>query len=95
MAGGYVYILSNRPNGILYVGVTNDLIRRVYEHRTGAVAGFSKRYCLKSLVYFEHFDDIRLAIQREHNIKHWPRAWKVRTILAANPDWIDPLDSLT
>jgi putative endonuclease len=76
MAGGYVYILTNRPNGILYVGVTSDLVRRIFEHRSGFVDGFTKRYGLKRLVYFEQFD-IRDAIQREHNIKHWPRAWKI------------------
>ena len=65
MAGGYVYILTNRPNGILYVGVTNNLIRRVFEHRSGFVDGFTKQYGLKRLVYFEGFDDIRDAIQRE------------------------------
>jgi putative endonuclease len=92
MAGGYVYILTNRPNGILYVGVTNDLVRRVFEHRSGFVEGFTKRYGLKQLVYF---DDIRDAIQREHNIEHWPRAWKVRTIVAANPDWDDPYPTIT
>jgi putative endonuclease len=89
MAGGYVYILTNRPNGILYVGVTSDLIRRIFEHRSGFADGFTKRYGLKRLVYFEQFDDIPNAIQREHNIKHWSRAWKVRTIVAANPDWDD------
>jgi len=70
MAGGYVYILTNRPNGILYVGVTNDLVRRVFEHRSGFVNGFTKQHGLKRLVYFERFDNIRDAIQREHNIKH-------------------------
>jgi putative endonuclease len=95
MAGGYVYILTNRPNGILYVGVTNDLIRRVFEHRSGFVEGFTKRYGLKRLIYFEKFDDIRDAIQREHNIKHWSRAWKVRTIVAANPDWDDLYPTIT
>jgi putative endonuclease len=94
MAGGYVYILTNRPNGILYVGVTSDLIRRVFEHRSGFVEGFTKRYGLKRLVYFERFDDIRDAIQREHNIKHWSRAWKVRMIVAANPDWNDLFESI-
>ena len=89
MAGGYVYVLTNQPNGILYVGVTSDLVRRVYQHREGFVDGFTKRYGLKRLVYFEHFEDIRTAIQREHNIKHWPRAWKVRMILATNPSWDD------
>jgi putative endonuclease len=70
MAGGYVYILTNRPNGILYVGVTNDPVRRLFEQRSGFVDGFTKRYGLKRLVDFERFDDIRSAIQREHNIKH-------------------------
>jgi putative endonuclease len=89
MKGGWVYILTNRANGVLYVGVTNDLIRRVYEHRTGAVPGFTKRYGVTMLVYFEAHDDIRLAIQREHNMKHWSRTWKVRLILRENPRWRD------
>jgi putative endonuclease len=94
MAGGYVYFLTNQPNGILYVGVTSDLVRRIYEHRSDAVDGFTKRYGLKRLVHFEIFEDIRTAIQREHTIKHWPRAWKVRTIVAANPTWEDLYDSI-
>ena len=94
MPGGYVYIMTNRPDGILYVGVTSDLVRRVFEHRSGFVAGFTKRYGLKRLVYFERFDDIRNAIQREHNIKHWPRAWKVRLIGADNPAWNDLYDTI-
>jgi putative endonuclease len=74
MLGGYVYILASAPNGILYVGVTNDLVRkRIYEHRNGLVEGFTKRYSIKRLVYFEHYEDIQTAIQREHNIKHWSR----------------------
>jgi putative endonuclease len=95
MAGGYVYIMTNRPNGTLYVGVTSDLVRRMFEHRSGAVEGFTKRYGLKRLVYFEMFDDIRTAIQREHNIKHWSRAWKVRLIVANNPDWNDLFETIT
>jgi len=95
MAGGYVYILTNRPNGILYVGVTSDLVRRIFEHRSGFVDGFTKRYGLKRLIYFEQFDDIRDAIQREHNIKHWSRAWKVRTIVAANPNWDNLYPTIT
>ncbi len=95
MAGGFVYILTNRPNGILYVGVTSDLVRRIYEHRSGFVEGFTKRHGLKRLVYFEQFDDIRAAIQREHNIKHWPRAWKVRKILVTNADWADLYSTIT
>jgi putative endonuclease len=91
----YVYIMSNKRNGVLYVGVTNDLIRRCYEHRHGLVAGFTKRYGLKQLVYFETYDDIRIAIQREKNIKHWSRAWKARLINGANPEWKDWAESLS
>jgi len=94
MAGGWVYFMTNRRNGILYVGVTSNLPRRAYEHREGLVEGFTKRYGLKMLVYCEHFEDIRDAIQREKAIKHWPRAWKVRLIHAANPAWEDLYDQL-
>jgi putative endonuclease len=87
--GGFVYIMSNRRDGVLYVGVTNDLIRRSYEHRHGLVPGFTKRHGLKRLVFFEAYDDIRTAIQREKTIKHSPRAWKVRLINGANRDWAD------
>jgi len=93
--GGYVYILTNRPNGILYVGVTNDLLRRVAEHRQGIVPGFTKKYGLKRLVYFEAFDDIRAAIQREKNMKHWSRTWKVRLFLPSNQRWDDLFDNFT
>lgn len=95
MAGGYVYILTNKPNGILYVGVTNDLVRRIFEHRSKSVAGFTKRYGLDRLVHFEQFGDIRNAIQREHNVKHWSRAWKVRLIVANNPAWDDLYPAIT
>jgi putative endonuclease len=94
MAGGFVYIVTNKPNGILYIGVTNDLVRRIHEHREGAVEGFTKRHGLKRLVWFEQYDDIRAAIQREKTMKHWPRAWKVRSIKAQNPDWNDLYDGL-
>ena len=94
MAGGYVYFMTNRPNGILYVGVTSDLVRRVFEHRSGFVEGFTRRHGLKTLVYFEKFETIRDAIQREHNIKHWSRAWKVRLILATNPGWGDLFETI-
>jgi putative endonuclease len=89
MAGGYVYFMTNRRDGTLYVGVTSDLVRRCYEHRNGLTDGFTKQYGLKSLVYFETYDDIRLAIQREKTIKHWPRAWKIRLIHSTNPEWDD------
>ncbi|HEX9491185.1 MAG TPA: GIY-YIG nuclease family protein [Stellaceae bacterium] len=94
MAGGWVYIMTNRPNGALYVGVTSDLARRAWEHREGTSDGFTKRYGLKRLVFAEHHEDIRAAIQREKNLKHWPRAWKVRLIRTENPDWVDLYDRL-
>jgi putative endonuclease len=83
----YVYILASRPHGTLYVGVTNDLIRRVHEHREDAVDGFTRRYEVKRLVHYESCEDVRVAIQREKNIKKWRRAWKVRLIEEQNPDW--------
>jgi putative endonuclease len=79
MSGGWVYIMTNRPNGTLYVGVTNDLIRRAWEHRGGLVEGFTRRYGLKRLVFAERHDEIQTAIQREKTIKHWPRLWKLRS----------------
>lgn len=94
MAGGWVYMMTNQPNGILYVGVTSDLPLRAYEHRAGAVEGFTRKYRLKQLVYAEHRDDIRNAIQREKNLKHWPRAWKVRLIHRDNPQWDDLYERL-
>jgi putative endonuclease len=92
MRGGWVYLITNKPNGILYTGVTSNLPRRAFEHREGLIAGFTKRYGLKRLVYCEQYDDIRLAIQREKSLKRWPRAWKVRLINAANPKWDDLYD---
>ena len=94
MLGGWIYILTNRPNGTLYIGVTSNLIQRVWQHREGVVPGFTKRYGLKRLVYFEAYDDISVAIQREKNVKHWPRTWKVRLILASNPEWRDLYETL-
>jgi putative endonuclease len=87
--GGFVYMMSNRPNGTLYVGVTSDLPRRIWEHREAVAGGFTKRYGLKLLVWFEPHDDIRNAIARENALKHWTRAQKVRLIHEANPDWRD------
>lgn len=94
MQGGWVYIMTNRPNGTLYVGVTGNLARRVWEHREGLIEGFTKRYGLKRLVLVERYDAIATAIQREKNLKHWPRAWKVRLILTENPHWDDLYDRL-
>jgi putative endonuclease len=89
MPGGWVYFMTNRRHGVLYVGVTSDLPKRVWEHRADVVDGFTQRYRLKRLVYAEHHADIRVAIQREKNVKHWPRAWKIQLIEAQNPDWTD------
>ena len=94
MPAGWVYIVTNRPNGTLYVGVTSNLARRASEHRSGAVEGFTRHYGLTRLVYAERHDDILTAIQREKNIKHWPRAWKVRLIGRQNPEWHDLYDRL-
>jgi putative endonuclease len=86
---GWVYILTNRPNGVLYVGVTSDLIRRIAEHRAGEIDGFTKKYSLKRLVYFERHDEILTAIAREKAIKSWPRRWKVQLITKDNFEWAD------
>ncbi len=91
----YVYILASRPHGTLYVGVTNDLVRRVYEHREGLVDGFTKTHGVKCLVYFELYDEIEPAIQTEKTIKHWSRAWKVNLIERDNPHWTDLWDGLS
>jgi len=85
----YVYILASRKHGTLYTGITNDLIRRVYEHREKLVPGFTKRHSVCRLVWFAVFDEPGTAIQREKTIKHWPRAWKIRTIEHGNPEWRD------
>ena len=85
----FVYIMANRKHGTLYTGVTNDLLRRAYEHRESVLPGFTKRYGCKSLVWFEPHDVIERAIVREKRIKAWHRAWKERLIEVNNPDWRD------
>jgi putative endonuclease len=85
----FVYIVASARNGTLYVGVTNDIARRSYEHREGLVPGFTKKYAVKILVWFEEHGDIREAILREKRIKKWERAWKLRLIESVNPDWND------
>ena len=90
----FVYILASRRNGTLYAGVTNNLARRTFEHRNGLVWGFTKRYGVHILVWFEIHDDIRSAIAREKQIKGWNRAWKLKLIERANPDWNDLSASL-
>ena len=86
---GYVYILASRRNGTLYVGVTSDLIKRIEEHRQKRVDGFTKKYEITTLVYFETFEDIRDAVIREREIKEWKRKWKTELIQSVNPYWRD------
>ncbi len=85
----FVYIMASGPNGTLYTGMTNDIGRRVDEHREGLIEGFTKKYGVKRLVYFEIFPTAELAIRREKRIKKYPRAWKINLILERNPDWRD------
>jgi putative endonuclease len=85
----YVYILASKIGGTLYIGVTNDIVRRVGEHKLKLAEGFTKRYDVTRLVYFEVFDQIEPAIQREKRLKKWPRAWKISLIEKDNPDWND------
>jgi putative endonuclease len=90
-----VYLITNRSDGVLYLGVTSNLSRRVDEHRSGAVEGFSRRYKLHRLVWFELHDSMISAIEREKQIKKWRREWKVALILEKNPEWRDLSDELT
>jgi putative endonuclease len=85
----FVYMLASKPQGTLYVGVTNDLLRRVTEHREGLVPGFTKKYGVKTLVWFERHGDIREAIAREKRLKRWHRDWKRTLIETDNPRWAD------
>jgi putative endonuclease len=94
MREAWVYIVTNRRDGVLYVGVSSHLARRAWEHRDGLVEGFTRRYRLKRLVWAERHATILSAIQREKNIKHWPRKWKVDLIVATNPEWHDLYDKL-
>jgi putative endonuclease len=90
----WVYIPASGPGGTLYVGMTNNLVRRVYEYREGFVGGFTRRYGVKQLVYFEAHDTAIGALQREKNIKHWPREWKIDLIVKDNPTWRDLYDEI-
>ena len=85
----YVYILASKRNGTLYIGVTNDLIRRVYEHKNDLIDGFTKKYGVHRLVYYEQYDEIVNAIQREKRLKKWNRQWKIELIEKENPEWKD------
>jgi putative endonuclease len=90
----FVYILASKRNGTLYIGVTNDLVRRVYEHKADLVPGFTRRYSVHTLVYFEETDDVETAIAREKQMKKWNRAWKVSVIERSNPTWRDLYDDI-
>jgi len=85
----YVYIMASKKNGTLYIGVTNDLIKRVYEHKTNLVEGFTDKYSIHDLVYFEVFNDAVEAIAREKRVKKWNRKWKINLIEKENPHWKD------
>lgn len=89
-----VYILASKHNGTLYIGVTSDLIRRAYEHKNNLVEGFTKKYGVHLLVYFEPCEDMHSAITREKQLKKWNRSWKLRLIKERNPDWKDLYENL-
>src|SRR5438093_11737580 len=90
----FVYVLANRPRGVLYIGVTNDLIRRLVEHKAKLVPGFSKTYGVVRLVYYEEYSSILEARAREATLKRWRRAWKIELVGKFNPDWRDLSDEL-
>ena len=85
----YVYILASKRNGTLYIGVTNDLIRRIYEHKNDMTEGFTKRYRIHRLVYYEEFNNVNDAITREKRMKKWKRSWKIELIKSVNSKWRD------
>ncbi len=94
MKSYYVYILASKKNGTLYIGVTNDLIRRVYEHKNSLVDGFSNKYKTNLLVYYEQYENIESAIIREKRLKKWNRKWKLELIESKNPQWKDLYEML-
>jgi putative endonuclease len=91
---GYTYILADIPHGRLYIGVTNNLIRRVHEHREGLADGYTSKHRIKRLVHFDVHETVPLAIQCEKTLKHWVRAWKVALIEERNPEWTDLWDEI-
>lgn len=90
-----VYILASRKNGTLYTGVTSDLVRRIWEHKNNLVEGFTKRYNVHHLVWYEQHESMTSAIEREKNIKEWKRSWKLNLIEMNNPNWLDLYDDIT
>ncbi len=91
----YVYIMASERNGTLYIGVTSDLVKRVYEHKNKLVEGFTSKYKVHDLVYFEHTGDVLSAIAREKQLKKWNRKWKLELIEKANPTWKDLYSEIT
>ena len=88
----YVYIITNKPRGTLYIGITNDIIRRMQEHKNKMVEGFSKKYSLDKLMYYESYADVKEAIGREKMLKEWKRVWKIELIEQNNPNWEDLIE---
>jgi len=91
----YVYIITNKNNNVLYIGVTNDLLRRIYEHKNKLIKGFSSRYNCNKLVWFEETNDIISAITKEKQMKKWKREYKINLITKFNPNWVDLYSSFT
>ncbi len=90
----YVYILASQKNGTLYIGVTSDLRRRVYEHKNDLIPGFTQEYQVHKLIYFEIHSDVNQAILREKRLKKWKRQWKIELIEKSNPEWKDLYENL-
>jgi putative endonuclease len=95
MKRGYVYIMTNRPDGTLYIGLTDDIKRRTLEHKQFAYDGFTRKYCLNKLVYFEAISDIHVAMKREKQMKKYLRYQKIALIEKYNPEWLDLFETLT
>jgi putative endonuclease len=90
----YVYILASKRNGTLYVGVTSELKKRIFQHKEGLYDGFTKKYKVNLLMYYETYNDIKIAIKREKQLKKWRREWKIKLIEKENPCWVDLYDNL-
>lgn len=91
---GYIYILASKRNGTLYIGVTSDLVRRIYEHKNDLADGFTNKHSVHDLIYYEKYDSIEDAIVREKQLKKWKRDWKLKLIEGFNPDWKDLYDEI-
>ena len=89
-----IYIITNKPNGTLYIGVTSNLVKRIYEHKNKFVDGFSRKYNLDKLVFYEVIDEMEVAIKREKQLKNWHREWKIELIQKMNPEWNDLYESI-